>query len=120
LLFSDNSIGWRNTKDLQMKSWIGIALLSAGASLSAPAWANTALAQKSACLACHAVDHKVVGPAYQDVAKKYAGNTKPEDLAKRIQSGGSGKWGPVPMPPQTALSDADAKTLASWILGGAK
>jgi cytochrome c len=120
LLFSDNSIDWRNTKDLQMKSWIGIALLSAGASLSAPAWANTALAQKSGCLACHAVDHKVVGPAYQDLAKKYAGNTKPEDLAKRIKSGGSGKWGPVPMPPQTALSDADAQTLASWILGGAK
>jgi cytochrome c len=103
-----------------MKSLIGIALLGVLASQSAPVLANTALAQKSGCLACHTVDHKVVGPAYQDVAKKYAGNTKPEDLAKRIKSGGSGNWGPIPMPPQAALSDADAKTLASWILGGAK
>ena len=71
------------------------------------------------CIVCHAVDKKVVGPAYQDVAKKYAG-MKPEELAKRIKSGGSGHWGPVPMPPQAALSDADAKTLAAWVLGGAK
>ena len=71
-------------------------------------------------LACHAVDKKVVGPAYQEVAKKYAGNMKAEDLAKRIKLGGSGHWGPVPMPPQAALSEADAKTLATWILGGAK
>ena len=65
-------------------------------------------------------DKKVVGPAYQEVAKKYAGNMKAEDLAKRIKLGGSGHWGPVPMPPQAALSEADAKTLATWILGGAK
>ncbi len=103
-----------------MKSLIGIAWLGALTSLCAPALANTALAQKNGCLACHAVDHKVVGPAYQEVAKKYAGNTKPEDLAKRIKAGGSGSWGPIPMPPQGALSDADAKTLATWILGGAK
>ena len=102
-----------------MKNIIQIALLAATVGLGAPAMANTALAQKSGCLACHAVDKKVVGPAYQDVAKKYAG-MKPEELAKRIKSGGSGHWGPVPMPPQAALSDADAKTLAAWVLGGAK
>ncbi len=103
-----------------MKLLIQTALIAATVGLSARALANQALAQKSGCLACHAIDKKIVGPAYQDVAKKYAGNTKPEDLAKRIKSGGSGHWGPVPMPPQAALSEADAKTLATWILGGAK
>ncbi|WP_446719599.1 c-type cytochrome [Hydrogenophaga sp. OTU3427] len=83
--------------------------------------ANLALAQKNACMACHAVDKKLVGPAYQDVAKKYAGQKDAVDaLVKSIKAGGSGKWGAVPMPAQAALSDADAKTLASWILGGAK
>ncbi len=86
-----------------------------------PVHANLALAQKSACTACHAVDKKIVGPAYQDVAKKYAGQKDAADaLAASIKAGGAGKWGPVPMPAQPALSDADTKTLAAWILGGAK
>jgi len=86
-----------------------------------PAHANLALAQKNACTACHAVDKKVVGPAYQDVAKKYAGQKDAADaVAASIKAGGAGKWGPVPMPAQPALSDADVKTLAAWILGGAK
>ena len=87
--------------------------------MSSPAFANLALAQKNACMACHAVDKKLVGPAYQDVAKKYAGKSA-DELAKSIKAGGSGKWGAVPMPAQAALSDADAKTLAAWILSGAK
>ena len=87
--------------------------------LATPAFANLELAKKNACMACHAVDKKLVGPAYQDVAKKYAGKSA-EELSKSIKAGGSGKWGPVPMPAQTALSDADAKTLAAWILAGAK
>jgi cytochrome c len=95
---------------------IAIALAAA---VSTPAFANLALAQKNACMACHAVDKKVVGPSYQDVAKKYAGKSA-DELAKSIKAGGSGKWGPVPMPAQAALSDADAKTLAAWILSGAK
>ncbi len=98
-------------------------LLTASAALlalmSSPAFANLALAQKNACMACHAVDKKLVGPAYQDVAKKYAGKSA-DELAKSIKAGGSGKWGPVPMPAQAGLSDADAKTLAAWILSGAK
>ena len=84
------------------------------------AWANADLAKKNNCLACHATDKKIVGPAYQDVAKKYAGQADAEAaLAKSIKAGGSGKWGPIPMPPQAQLNDADAKTLAAWILGGA-
>lgn len=87
--------------------------------MASPAFANLDLAKKNACMACHAVDKKVVGPAYQDVAKKYAGKSA-DELARSIKAGGSGKWGPVPMPAQAALSDADARTLAAWILSGAK
>lgn len=86
-----------------------------------PARANLELASKHACTACHQVNKKVVGPSYADVAKKYAGQKDAESaLAASIKTGGSGKWGPVPMPPQAALSDAELKTLAAWILGGAK
>ncbi|MEX1166866.1 MAG: c-type cytochrome [Hydrogenophaga sp.] len=83
--------------------------------------ASQELAQKNACLACHAMDKKLVGPALSDVAKKYAGQKDAEaTLAASIKKGGSGKWGPIPMPAQAALSEADAKTLAKWILSAAK
>ncbi len=86
-----------------------------------PAFANKEIAQKNACLACHASDKKMVGPSYQDVAKKYAGQKDAEAaLVKSIKAGGSGKWGAIPMPPQSGLTDADAKSLANWILGGGK
>jgi cytochrome c len=102
-----------------MKRWIALPALALAA--AAPAWANMALAQKNACMACHAVDKKLVGPSYQDVAKKYAGQKDAEAmLAKSIKAGGMGKWGPSPMPAQPNLSEADAKTLAAWILAGAK
>ena len=100
-----------------------VTLLPAVFVLAAPlsAHANLDMAKKNACMACHAVDKKLVGPAYQDVAKKYADQKDAVDaLAASIKKGGSGKWGPVPMPAQTALSEADAKTLAAWILGGTK
>lgn len=98
-----------------------LVLAAAIAAVASPAFASKDLAQKNACLACHAVDKKMVGPAYQDVAKKYAGQKDAEaTLAKSIKAGGSGKWGPVPMPAQAALSDADAHALASWILKGAQ
>lgn len=101
-----------------MKQLAAIALLAFSAT---GAGANADLAKKNNCLACHAADKKIVGPAYQDVAKKYAGQTDAEaTLAKNIKAGGSGKWGPIPMPPQAQLSDADAKALATWVLGGAK
>ena len=94
---------------------------SAAAVACLPAHANLALAQKNACTACHGVDKKIVGPSYQDVAKKYAGQKDAAELlAASIKAGGAGKWGPVPMPANPALSDADLKTLAAWILGGAK
>ncbi|MND80726.1 Cytochrome c-551 precursor [compost metagenome] len=76
-----------------------------------------ALLQNNACLSCHAIDHKVVGPAYHDVAAKYAKD--PQALAKviaSIQNGGTGKWGNVPMPPFAQLSPDDLKTLATFVL----
>jgi cytochrome c len=74
------------------------------------------LLQKNSCTACHAVDRKVVGPSWSDVAKKHAGKT--EYIAGKIRSGGSGVWGQIPMPPQT-LSAEDAKRIAQWLAGGA-
>ena len=97
------------------------ATLAFACFLSLPAWANMDLAKKNTCTACHNVEKKLVGPAYQEIAKKYAGQKDAAaNLAKSIKAGGSGKWGPVPMPAQAALSDADATTLATWILAGAK
>ena len=104
-----------------MKPLNAIVLVTAVMITSLPAFANLELAQKNACMACHAVDKKVLGPSYQDVAKKYAGQKDAAvQLTDSIRKGGSGKWGPVPMPAQPALSEGDAKTLANWVLGGAK
>ena len=83
--------------------------------------ANNALAQKKGCLGCHAAAMKLVGPSYQAVAAKYAGQPDAKEmLALSIRNGGAGKWGDMPMPPQAQLSAADAKKLAAWILSGPK
>ena len=82
-----------------------------------PGRADDQLAGKKNCLACHQVDRKVVGPAYKDVAAKYAGDKGALDrLARKIVNGGSGVWGPVPMPANPQVSDAEARQLAAWIL----
>lgn len=86
-------------------------------SVAAPAMADLALATSKNCMACHAVDKKLVGPAYKDVAAKYAGQKDAADkLAAKIMKGGSGVWGPVPMPANTQVNEAEAKKLAAWIL----
>lgn len=106
-----------------MKLVIASALLAVGIFSSASAFASKEkdLATKSACMACHATDKKLVGPAYQDVAKKYAGDkTAAAKLVEKVKKGGSGVWGPIPMPPNAALKDEDIKTLVKWILAGAK
>ena len=83
----------------------------------APAYADSALANSKNCMACHAKERKLVGPAYKDVAAKYASDkTAVDRLAIKIQKGGAGVWGPVPMPANTQVSDADAKKLAAWVL----
>ena len=89
-----------------------IALLAAG-----PALADQALATAKNCMACHAVDKKLVGPSYKEVAAKYSGQKDAVDkLAAKIMKGGSGVWGPVPMPANAQVNDADAKKLAAWVL----
>ncbi|OIR03242.1 cytochrome c-551 precursor [mine drainage metagenome] len=77
-----------------------------------------ALAKASNCMACHAIDRKLVGPAYQDVAKKYKGDNGAEaKLIKKVKEGGSGVWGQIPMPANSPkVSDADIKTLVEWVL----
>ena len=100
---------------------LALVLALASAAAATPAVASMDLAKKHACIACHAVDKKLVGPAYQDVAKKYAGQKDAAaQLAASIVKGGSGKWGAVPMPAQAAVPEADVKALAAWIAGGAK
>jgi cytochrome c len=94
------------------------ALLAAGAAHAVDTAKAKELAGKNACMGCHAVDKKLVGPAYKDVAAKYKGMDAAK-LAASIKAGGSGKWGAVPMPAQAALNDADAKVLAEWVLAGA-
>ena len=90
--------------------------LFATALVAAPALADQALAQKKNCMACHAVEKKVVGPAYKDVAKKYAGQDATAKLANKVKQGGSGVWGAIPMPANPQVSDAEAKQLAAWVL----
>ena len=101
-----------------MKSVVISALLAAGVMASAPAFADKTLATKSGCLACHAADKKVVGPSYQEIAKKYKASDEAMLIAK-VKKGGSGVWGAIPMPAATA-KDEDIKTLVKWILAGAK
>jgi cytochrome c len=91
------------------------ALLLAGNAYAADA---TALAQKSGCLACHSVDKKVLGPSYKDVAAKYKGDKGAEArLVAKVKAGGSGVWGPMPMPANSPqVKDEDIKTIVQWVL----
>ena len=94
-----------------------LLFLSLSAGLAAPALADLQLAQSKNCMACHAVDKKVIGPSFKDVAAKYKDDKGAVDmLAGKILKGGSGVWGPVPMPANTQVSDAEAKKLAAWVL----
>ncbi len=94
------------------------AILFAAASVvMAPTFASEDLAKKKNCMACHALDKKLVGPSYKDVAAKYAGQKDAVDkLAQKVSKGGSGVWGQVPMPANPQVSDAEAKQLVQWIM----
>ncbi len=93
----------------------GLAL-ACGASAAPDAAKAKALAQSKNCFACHALDKKLVGPAFQDVAKKYKGDAEaPAKLAKKVVSGGGGVWGTIPMPPNPVKED-EAKLLVEWVL----
>jgi cytochrome c len=94
-----------------------LLVLAAAVTVPATVLADEALAKAKNCMACHATDKKLVGPAYKDVAAKYAKDKGSVDLlAAKIMKGGSGVWGPVPMPANPQVNDAEAKKLATWIL----
>ncbi len=103
-----------------MKPTLPLLLAALLAALSSPAIAQDAgaqLAAKKNCLACHQVDKKLVGPSYKSVAAKYAADKGAVDmLATKIMKGGSGVWGPVPMPANPQVSETEAKQLAAWVL----
>lgn len=97
-----------------------IMLCSMSAKASSDDLKAAALAKQNACLGCHAVDKKIVGPSFQAVAKKYANDSGATAFLKnKIIKGGSGSWGVVPMPANAKLSDADVSLLSGWILRGA-
>lgn len=92
-------------------------LLAAATFMASNSFANEALARKNDCLGCHAVAVKLVGPAFKDVAAKYADQSDAaERLAESVRNGSVGKWGDLPMPAHPKLSAADAKKLAQWVL----
>jgi len=94
---------------------VGVVLASAFASQAA--MANADLAKAKNCMACHAVANKLVGPAFKDVAAKYAGQKDAEDkLVQKVMKGGSGVWGAIPMPANPQVSEAEARTLVKWVL----
>ena len=90
---------------------------AAGLVTATPALADMALATAKNCMACHAVDKKLVGPSYKDVAAKYAGQPDAvEKLSTKVIKGGSGVWGPIPMPANAQVTSDEAKKLVAWIL----
>jgi cytochrome c len=98
-----------------MKPLFALAALAA-VTLSSPVFANAELAQKKNCMACHAVDKKLVGPAFKDIAAKYAGQKDAvAKLSEKVIKGGSGAWGQIPMPANAVTPD-EAKTLVTWVL----
>jgi cytochrome c len=100
-----------------MKHYAFVVAASLAAVFALPASANQELATKSGCATCHAVDKKIIGPGFKDVAQKYRGNKAAEaDLVKKVKGGSKGVWGDIPMPPNAHVSDADVKTLVQWVL----
>jgi cytochrome c len=103
----------------ELMKYLAVLLVTAGvfAAQAVQADAGEDLLKKYGCTACHAIDKKVVGPAYTDVAAKYKGDAgAPAKLAAKVKAGGSGVWGAIPMPPNPTVSDADLKALITYIL----
>jgi cytochrome c len=102
------------------RQWIVLAASACVAGGAHAALDNTtaeAMMKKDGCAACHAIDKKIVGPAYVDVAAKYKGDKDAlAKLSEKVKKGGTGVWGPSPMPPNVTVSDADIKELVTWIL----
>lgn len=100
-----------------MKRSMLVGALMVSAFASQAAMANADLAKAKNCMACHAVASKLVGPAFKDVAAKYAGQKGVEEkLTQKVLKGGSGSWGAIPMPANTQVTEAEALTLVKWVL----
>ncbi len=100
-----------------MKTLIAAGITVALMALSGAASADLALAQKNACMSCHGVDKKIVGPAFKDVGAKYRGDKGAEaKLFAKVKAGGKGVWGPVPMPPNPQVKDEDLHKIIQWVL----
>ena len=100
-----------------MKAVYVAMMAAAGIVMAGQAQADEALAKAKNCMSCHAIDKKLVGPAYKDVAAKYKGDAKAEAmLIDKVKKGGMGVWGPIPMPPNAAVKDEDVKALVKWVL----
>lgn len=96
---------------------IALLMLAGQASAASADNAGLALAQKNACMTCHSVDKKIVGPAYKDVAAKYKGDKTAEaHLMEKVKKGGAGVWGQIPMPPNPQVKDEDLHVIVKWIL----
>ncbi|OYO30590.1 c-type cytochrome [Janthinobacterium sp. PC23-8] len=99
------------------RSMMLVGVLAVSALTSQVAMANPDLAKAKNCMACHAIGSKLVGPAYKDVAAKYAGQKDAENkLVAKVMKGGSGTWGAIPMPANPQVSEAEARTLVKWVL----
>lgn len=109
-------VGAQRGADTTRPEGKGVVIAAADKPARSPSSAPSALLAKHACVACHAVDRKLVGPSFKDIAAKHAG--KADYLAAKIRAGGVGVWGPVPMPAQT-LPDGDAAEIARWLAAGA-
>ncbi|CAE6814576.1 Cytochrome c-551 [Paraburkholderia nemoris] len=101
-----------------------VAMLTAGAFTSSARAADAPrgqiVATSNACMGCHAVDRKLVGPSFQQIATKYKGDAQaPAKLSRKVKDGGSGVWGMIPMPAHQSMSDADIRTVVDWVLAGA-
>jgi len=102
-----------------MKSLKLLKVAGVIATLAAPALASPEAAQKGGCMACHAVDKKLVGPSFKDIAAKYKGQADaPAKLAEKVRKGGAGVWGQIPMSPNgvAKINDTDLKAVVAWIL----
>ncbi len=99
-----------------MKAVYIAVMAAAGIVMAGQAQADEALAKSKGCMGCHAVDKKLVGPSYKDVAAKYKADKGAVDkLAAKVKAGGKGAWGEIPMPPNN-VTEAEAKTLVTWVM----
>lgn len=101
-------------KALMMTAASAALLMMSGMASAAD---GQALAQKNACMSCHSVDKKIVGPAFKDVSKKYAGDkTAAGKLTAKVKAGGKGVWGEIPMPPNPQVKPDDLNAIVAWVL----